>query len=35
LVEANGIFKGQIGLNDIKIFVAAVKEIPFEIAVVC
>jgi hypothetical protein len=31
LIEANGIFKGQIGLNDIKIFVAAVKEISFDI----
>jgi hypothetical protein len=29
--KANSIFKGQIGLNDIKIFVDAAKEIPFEI----
>lgn len=31
LNKSNGIFKGQIGLNDIKIFIAAAKEIPFEI----
>jgi hypothetical protein len=31
LVEANGIFKGQIGLNDIKILIAAAKEISFDI----
>lgn len=31
LNKANSIFKGQIGLNDIKIFVAAAKEIPFDI----
>jgi hypothetical protein len=31
LNKVNSIFKGQIGLNDIKIFVAAAKEIPFEI----
>jgi len=31
LIEANGIYKGQIGLNDIKIFIATVKEIPFDI----
>ncbi len=31
LNKSNGFFKGQIGLNDIKIVVAAAKEIPFEI----
>jgi hypothetical protein len=31
LNKANSVFKGQIGLNDIKIFVAAAKEIPFDI----
>jgi len=31
LNKANSIFKGQIGLNDIKIFVNAAKEIPFDI----
>ena len=31
LNKEKGIFKGQIGLNDIKIFVNAAKEIPLEI----
>ena len=31
LNKTNGIFRGHIGLNDIKIFVAAAKEIPFDI----
>lgn len=31
LNKSNSIFKGHIGLNDIKIFVNAAKEIPFDI----
>ena len=31
LNKTNSIFKGHIGLNDIKIFVNAAKEIPFDI----
>jgi hypothetical protein len=31
LNKSKDIFKGQIGLNDIKIFIDAAKEIPFEI----
>ncbi len=31
LNKENGFYKGQIGLNDIHIFVKAAKEIPFEI----